>query len=179
MVKEAAKNRMELLFFGPTTLRFFGKNFLKFPPKQRMFYSYFRVLIEVSYILRSKLFKILHEKSEILYILFHRLFWAVSHITQPVLFASLQARQDGGNCYYMKIIENNKYAQSFFPLVFAFLCVGEKEKDTVFPFSGFPLHPFHLIFVFDCLSTASLLPDFSPLLSWYCIIIMEGRRRLP
>lgn len=151
------------------------EEFLKIPTKPKDVLFLLQFFNRGKLYFKKQLFKILHEKFEILYLLFHRIFWAVSHITQPALFASLQARQDEGNCYYVKLIENKKFAQSFFPLVFAFLCVGEKEEDTVFPFSGFPLHPFHLIFVFDYLSTASLLPDFYPLPTWYCIIIMEGR----
>lgn len=107
------------------------EEFLKIPTKPKDVLFLLQFFNRGKLYFKKQLFKILHEKFETLYLLFHRIFWAVSHITQPALFASLQARQDGGNCYYVKIIENKKFAQSFFPPCFCiFMCWGEGEGDS-------------------------------------------------
>ena len=88
-----------------------------------------------------------------------------SYIAQQILFAGLQTRQSEANIYYLKSIQNQECAWSYFFLLnFALL-------SSVF-YSVFPLHPFHLLSTLASLSTAPLAPDFHWLI-WYCVIITE------
>lgn len=148
--------------------------FLKIPTKPEDFIST-SIFNRSKLYFKRQLYKILQEEFEIRLPTFSWYYSVtVSHTTQQALFESLQARQGGGNCITIWKSQKIKNLSNLPPPFFLHFCVGGKEKGIVFPFSVFPLQPFHLIFVFDCFSTAPLLPDLCPWLTWCCIIIMEG-----